>query len=127
MGISLTTEIPTQDVGFLLIRFLSNRVARPLAWAFLQKNWETLAKRLPPIMASRVIEATAVLQSREARKEVAKFFKEHPVDTASRALRLALERFDVNEEFRRRAGPELKEWLDSRNREASEPLPAQAG
>ena len=112
LGISLTPEVPTQDVGFLLIRFLSNRVARPLAWAFLQKNWETLASRLPPMMASRLIEATALLQSKDHRKEVSAFFKKHPVETAARALKLALERFDVNEEFRRRAASELKEWLD---------------
>ena len=109
---SLTPEVPTQDVGFLLIRYLSNRVARPLAWAYVQKNWEAITGRLPPMMASRLIEATALLQTKEHRKDVAAFFKQHPVDTAARALKLALERFDVNEEFRRRAASELKEWLD---------------
>ncbi len=112
LGITMTPEVPTQDVGFVLIRYLSNRVARPLAWAFIQKNWETIAGRLPPMMASRLIEATALLQSKEHRKEVGTFFKENPVETAARALKLALERFDVNEEFRKRAAVELKEWLD---------------
>lgn len=112
LGITLTPEVPTQDVGFLLIRYLSNRVARPLAWAFIQKNWEAIGGRLPPMMASRLIEATALLQSKDHRKEVATFFKENPVETAARALKLSLERFDVNEEFRRRAADELKEWLD---------------
>lgn len=112
LAMSLTPEVPTQDVGFLLIRYLSNRVARPLAWAYIQKNWEAIAGRLPPMMASRLIEATALLQTKEHRKDVATFFKQHPVDTAARALKLALERFDVNEEFRRRAATELKEWLD---------------
>lgn len=111
LGVTLTPEVPTQDVGFLLIRYLSNRVSRPLAWAFLQKNWEALAGRIPPMMASRLIEATALLQTKEHRKEVSAFFKKHPVETAARALKLALERFDVNEEFRRRAAPELHEWL----------------
>lgn len=114
LGISLTSEVPTQDVGFLLIRYLSNRIARPLAWAFIQKNWEAIAGRLPPMMASRLIESTALLQSKDHRKEVATFFKENPIETAARALKLALERFDVNEEFRRRAADELKEWLDQR-------------
>ena len=75
-------------------------------------------------MASRVIEATAVLQTREYRKEVAKFFKENPVDTASRALRLALERFDVNEEFRTRAAPELKSWLAGEEVQAPDEAPS---
>jgi len=112
LALSLTPEIPTQDVGFLLMRFLGNRVARVTAWGFIRKNWETLMKRLPPMMASRLIEATAALQTREARNEVATFFKQHPIETAARALRLALERFDVNAEFRKRAAPDLKDWLD---------------
>ncbi|MDG2305951.1 MAG: M1 family metallopeptidase [Candidatus Binatia bacterium] len=114
LGITLTPEVPTQDVGFLLIRYLSNRIARPLAWAFIQKHWEALGGRLPPMMASRLIEATALLQSKDHRKEVGAFFKEHPVETAARALKLALERFDVNEEFRKRAAEELKDWLDQK-------------
>lgn len=122
LGITLTPEVPTQDVGFLLIRYLSNRVSRPLAWAFVQKNWEQIAGRLPPMMASRLIEATALLQTREARKDVATFFKAHPIETAARALKLALERFDLNEEFRKRASAELKDWLDQRA-----PLPADEG
>ena len=66
------------------------------------------------MMASRLIEATALLQSKDHRKEVGAFFKEHPVETAARALKLALERFDVNEEFRKRAAEELKDWLDQK-------------
>ncbi len=108
---TLTPEIPTQDVGFLLIRLLGNRAARELAWKFIQENWAALAKRLPPMMVSRVIEATASLQTREYRKQVAMFFRTHPVETATRALKLALERFDINEELRRRAGKELRAWF----------------
>src|SRR5262249_28400474 len=66
--LTLTPEIPTQDVGFLLMRLLGNRAAREGTWDFVQANWAALAKRLPPMMVSRVIEATASLQTREHRK-----------------------------------------------------------
>jgi puromycin-sensitive aminopeptidase len=112
--LTLTPEIPTQDVGFLLIRLLGNRAAREMAWQFVQESWATLAKRLPPMMVSRVIEATASLQTREHRKQVAMFFRAHPVETATRALKLALERFDINEELRRRAGKDLRSWFAAR-------------
>ena len=42
------------------------------------------------------------------------FFRAHPVETATRALKLALERFDINEELRRRAGRDLRAWLVAR-------------
>jgi len=112
--LTLTQEIPTQDVGFLLIRLLGNRAAREATWEFIQASWAALAKRLPPMMVSRVIEATASLQTREHRKQVAMFFRAHPVETATRALKLALERFDLNEELRRRAGRDLRSWFVAR-------------
>jgi aminopeptidase N len=124
--LTLTPEIPTQDVGFLLIRLLGNRAAREMAWRFVQESWATLAKRLPPMMVSRVIEATAALQTREHRKQVAMFFRAHPVETATRALKLALERFDINEELRRRAGKDLRAWFATRGvvfEPAAEPPP----
>lgn len=112
--LTLTPEIPTQDVGFLLIRLIANRAAREATWQFIQENWAALAKRLPPMMVSRVIEATASLQTREHRKQVAMFFRAHPVETATRALKLALERFDLNEELRRRVGRDLRAWFVAR-------------
>jgi puromycin-sensitive aminopeptidase len=112
--LTLTPEIPTQDVGFLLIRLLANRAAREATWEFIQSNWAALAKRLPPMMVSRLIEATAALQTREHRKQVAMFFRAHPVETATRALKLALERFDLNEELRRRVGRDLRAWFVAR-------------
>jgi hypothetical protein len=111
---TLTPEIPTQDVGFLLIRLLGNRAAREMTWDFIQANWAVLVKRLPPMMVSRVIEATAALQTREHRKQVAVFFRAHPIETATRALKLALERFDLNEELRRRASRDLRAWFVAR-------------
>jgi puromycin-sensitive aminopeptidase len=112
--LTLTPEIPTQDVGFLLMRLLGNRTAREATWEFIQANWAPLAKRLPPMMVSRVIEATAALQTREHRKQVAIFFRAHPIETATRALKLALERFDLNEELRRRASRDLRAWFVAR-------------
>ena len=52
------------------------------------------------MMAARLIEATAALQTREHRREVATFFRAHPVETGTRALKLALERFDAIGQFR---------------------------
>ncbi|HYC22531.1 MAG TPA: M1 family aminopeptidase [Candidatus Bathyarchaeia archaeon] len=114
LQISLTPEVATQDVGFLLMRMFANRAARETTWRFVRDNWEALAKRLPPMMAARLIESTSALGTREHRKEVAIFFRAHPVETGTRALKLALERFEVNEEFRRRARGELRGWLAAR-------------
>jgi len=125
-ALTLTPEIPTQDVGFLLMRLLGNRSAREMTWEFIQANWAGLAKRLPPMMVSRVIEATASLQTREHRKQVAIFFRAHPIETATRALKLALERFDLNEELRRRASRDLRTWFLARGVHFASPTEPEA-
>ncbi|HUI27787.1 MAG TPA: M1 family metallopeptidase [Candidatus Kryptonia bacterium] len=111
LGLTLTEEVSTQDVGILLVRLLGNRAARAATWIFIKERWTEVSKRLPPMMVARVIDATSQLQTPECKRDVAVFFRAHPVPTAARALKQALERFDLNEEFRRRAANGLRAWL----------------
>jgi hypothetical protein len=64
------------------------------------------------MLATRLVEVTPNLQTREHRRDVAAFFKAHPLPTAKRALAQSLERFDLNAELRRRAAPGLTRWLE---------------
>ncbi len=106
-----TDQIPTQDVAMLLARLFGNPAARELTWAFVKRRWSSLRRRMPPMLVTRLIDATPALSSREYRREVAAFFEANPVPTGARAVRQALERFDLNAEFRRRASPGFKRWL----------------
>jgi puromycin-sensitive aminopeptidase len=107
----LSQDIPTQDVGFVLMRLLGNPAGRAEGWKFLTKRWTALRKRMPPLMLPRLIEATPSLREPRYAKEVAVFFRSHPVPEASRAIRQALEVFRLNAELRRRATPGLERWL----------------
>ncbi|MEN8182494.1 MAG: M1 family metallopeptidase [Myxococcota bacterium] len=111
LGLTLSGEVPTQDVAILLARLLANPGANLRAWPFLKRNWEALHRRMPPMLVTRVIDATPALRTPAHRREVAAFFKTHPVPTGQRAVRQALERFDRNRELRRRAAPGLRAWL----------------
>jgi len=114
LRLALTEVVPTQDVAFLLVRLLQNRRARERTWAFVRERWERLRRRLPPMLGTRVIEATPHLQTLTHRRQVAEHFRTHPVPAGERALRQALERFGHNAALRRRAAPALKRWLASR-------------
>ena len=114
LSLVLTGTIATQDVGILLVRMFGNRAGRERTWEFMKKRWTALSKRLPPMMVSRVIDATPALKTRVYKRDVAQFFRTHPVPTARRALQQAFERFDLNEEFRRRAAKNLRRWLEAR-------------
>jgi len=114
LALALDDAVPTQDVAFVVVRLLANRHARERAWAFVKRRWSALRRRMPPMLVTRVVEATVSLQTPAAKRDVKAFFAAHPVATAARALKQTLERFDLNAELRRRAAPELARWLDGR-------------
>ena len=114
LALPLSKDVATQDVAILLARLLANRAARERTWAFVKRRWPALRRRMPPMLGSRVVEATPALQTPAWRRDVAAFFRAHPLPTAARALRQALERFSLNAELRRREAPGLARWLAAR-------------
>ncbi|MFQ5697108.1 MAG: M1 family metallopeptidase [Myxococcota bacterium] len=107
----LTDDIPTQDVVPLLVRLLANRQARDATWAFIQERWPELEPRISPGLAGRLVGALSALETPQARREVAAFFRAHPIPTAKRALRQTLERFQSQRELCRRVAPQLRRAL----------------
>jgi puromycin-sensitive aminopeptidase len=116
LELSLAEEISTQDVVPLYGRLLANRHGREATWRFIRARWPDVSRRVPGGLMSRLIGALPQLQTREARREVADFFRAHPQPTAARALKQALERFDLDAELRRRCAPALRKWLAARER-----------
>jgi puromycin-sensitive aminopeptidase len=107
LALSLTDRVATQDVVSLLARLLANPAARERTWGFVRKRWPALRRRMPPLLASRLIEATSALLEPSHRREVAAFFRAHPLPSGERVLRQTLERFDWYRGFRREAAAEL--------------------
>jgi puromycin-sensitive aminopeptidase len=114
LSLSLGNTVATQDVIFLLARMLANPAAREQTWAFIQARWGRLRRRMPSLLASRLVESTWHLLTPGHRREVARFFAENPLPSGERALRQTLERFDWYRGFRKDAARELARWLDQR-------------
>ncbi|MEB2345379.1 MAG: M1 family metallopeptidase [Deltaproteobacteria bacterium] len=111
LALCLTPRIPTQDVAIVLARLLANPAARAAAWAFTKQHWARLRRRMPPMLATRLVEATPALGAR-ARADVARFFRAHPLPAGARALEQALERFELDAAFCRLARRDLARWLE---------------
>ncbi|HKC50366.1 MAG TPA: ERAP1-like C-terminal domain-containing protein, partial [Myxococcota bacterium] len=111
LALALTEAIPTQDVVPLLVRMLGNPAARERTWEFVRERWKELSPRVSPGLAGRLVSALPALQKPLYKRQVAAFFASHPIPTAARALLQALERFDLDEELRERALPELRAYL----------------
>jgi puromycin-sensitive aminopeptidase len=114
LELTLGDEIATQDVVFLLVRLLTNPAAGERSWRFVKRRWARLRRRMPPLLVPRLVRASAALGTPEWRRDVAAFFRAHPVPSGARALKQALERFDWWAGFARRAGPELGRALETR-------------
>lgn len=112
LDLALTDEIPTQDVAFIVARLFGNPNGRDAAWKFLTKKWSVLRKRIPPLMLSRLIEATPALREPRFATAVRTFFATHPVPEAKRALKQSAEVFRLNAALRKRAAPGVARWLD---------------
>ncbi len=110
LSLCLGPRIPTQDMAIVMARLLGNSAAREISWEFTKKHWTRLRKRMPPMLVTRLIEATPALGERH-RKDVEKFFREHPLPTGTRALEQALERFELDAAFCRIASDDLARWL----------------
>jgi puromycin-sensitive aminopeptidase len=110
LALCLTPRVPTQDVALVLARLLANPAAREATWAFVKARFSRLRKRMPPMLATRLVEATPALGP-GLRRDVAAFFRAHPLPAGARALEQALERFDLDAAFCRLARPELARWL----------------
>jgi aminopeptidase N len=115
LALALSPRVAKQDVAFLLGRLLANPAARDATWRFIRERWSALEQRLPPLLAGRLVEATAWLLRPGQRSEVARHFRAHRIPSAARALRQVLERLDWYRGFRRRAAGELRAWLTSRS------------
>ncbi len=113
LALNLTPEVGVQDVGLLLARLLRNGSAAPASWEFFKRRFPALRKKLPPALVARPIEAAAALATRPARRDIAAFFKQHPVPTAVRAVAKTLEQIDLSLAFDARVKPELAGWLAS--------------
>lgn len=110
-----TPRVPTQDVAIVLSRLLVNPAAREITWAHLKRHWVRLRRRMPPMLATRLVEATPALGARW-RADVAAFFRAHPLPAGARALEQALERFDLDAAFCRLARRDLARWLAAKPR-----------
>jgi puromycin-sensitive aminopeptidase len=116
LGATLGADVPTQDVTFLYMRLFGNPGGRNAAWRFFTRHWKQLRERIPPLMVSRLVESTPALRDTRYAREVATFFRAHPVPEATRSLKQALEMFRLNAELRRRILPGIARWTKRRGR-----------
>jgi aminopeptidase N/puromycin-sensitive aminopeptidase len=111
LALTLTDEVPSEDVMGMIAMVLSNPRGRAAAWAFFQKHFAELQKKAPAFGFSRVIVATGRLCDDAARAEVTKFFAAHPVEAAERRVAQAVQSIQLCSDLKKREAANLAKWL----------------
>jgi aminopeptidase N len=113
LRLSLDPQVAGGEVAILLSELLANPAAQDATWKFAKRHWSRLERRMGTLLVTRFIEATPALGTAAARRDVAAFFRAHPVPTGARTVRQSLERFDRQLRFQRRAAVALRHWLST--------------
>jgi aminopeptidase N len=107
-------KVRNQDSWALFALLLQRRETREQAWEYVQEHWETIVAQGTVNSGERIVEATGAFCSVKQRDEVQSFFAAHPVESAERTLKKAVDSINDCIQVRATEEPKLKVWLDGR-------------
>ncbi len=108
-------KVRNQDSVFLFVIALRDRDTRPIAWDYIQKNWDKVHAQLTTMMGSYLVGATGSFCSADKAQEVKTFFTAHPVVAAEQAMTRATDSIHDCTVLRAAQQPKLATWLSSQH------------
>jgi aminopeptidase N len=111
LELGVADEIRNQDSARLISSVLSTVDNQKIAWDWVKAHWPAVEKKNTMSSGPEIVNATRKFCSAEMRDDVQKFFSEHKVPAAERALKQSAE--DINSCIKRRPRllAELADWL----------------
>jgi aminopeptidase N len=108
---AVSPDVRAQDVLYLFYPLMRNPAARDATWRFVQQHWDAVAPRLDNYSTGAVVGMTDTFCDAGNRDSVQRFFQEHRLGAAERALRLTVESINNCIDLRQRQSPNLSAWL----------------
>ena len=107
------TDLRSQDAWRPFRSGMGRSDMRPATWTFITTHWEKLSTKLDPFQGLPGLVGTvgSFCSTAEA-EDVRRFFESHPVPSAARALKTALERVETCVAVQQRQQGALTKWLD---------------
>ncbi len=111
LALAVSDEVRSQDTPTLIAPLFAGAQG-DMAWAYVQKEWEPLTRKLGVFQGvPAIVGALSGFCSPAKSKEVAAFFDTHPVPPAARSLKQALERIDACAAVDARQSKPFAAWL----------------
>ena len=108
-------QVRNQDSVFLFVEALRSRDTRPVAWDYIQNNWDKVHGQLTTMMGAYLVGATGSFCSAEKSQNVQTFFTAHPVMAAQRAVKRSTDAIHDCMVLRAAQQPKLTQWLSQQN------------
>ena len=114
LAFALSDEVRSQDAPALLAPLLAGPNG-DLAWTFVTTEWDAITKKLGVFQGvPAIVNGLGGFCSADRAREVAAFFKTHPVPAAARSLQQALERIEACAAVDARQSPAFSGWIKNR-------------
>lgn len=111
LALALSDEVRSQDAPALITALLAGPRG-DLAWVFVTREWEALTKKLGVFQGvPAIVSGLGAFCTAERGREIAAFFKAHPVPAAARGLQQALERIEACVALDRQQSPAFARWI----------------
>jgi aminopeptidase N len=104
-----STSLSESEARALRSLIFRNRIARPMAWKFLAKNWEDVQHR--GLLSLGLFDDLSQFCDEGARVEIQRFFTDHPVPEFKQPLERALAGIKACADVRSIQQPQLKDWI----------------
>ena len=111
LEMTLNGEMRSQDAPYVIRSLLVSVYGRGLAWDFVKRNWQTMARQYPESAYTRMYEGIAGLVSADWEREVRAFFADNKIDLGGKTLQQYLEQLRVAVAFQEREAEALAAYL----------------
>jgi aminopeptidase N len=111
LELSVSDEIRNQDAPHLIAAVLRTTDNQKTAWEWVKTHWPAVEKKITMSSGAEIVNATRRFCSADMDVDVQKFFTEHKVPSAERALKQSHEDIAGCVKRRSRLQTELAQWL----------------
>jgi hypothetical protein len=117
LAFAMSADVRSQDTGSLIAGVLSHPWGRDAGWKFVTREWPALTKRLGVFQGlPTIVMGIGTFCSADAATEAKQFFTAHPVPSAERTVRQAIERVENCAATKARQMPALDAWSASKEK-----------
>jgi aminopeptidase N len=111
LQMAVSDETRNQDAAGRIADMLARYQVHEIVWPWVKEHWPEVEKKTTMSNGGGIVAATRTFCDAESRDDVQRFFNEHKVPSAERALRVVVESVNACINYREHQQKNLTSWL----------------